>query len=107
MLDEFPITRLKIDRSFVRKMNDAPDVPVIRAILQLAKGFGLDVVAEGIETKDQLRRLRKKGCAEGQGYFFSPPVAPEAFAARFLTGSAPGLPSYSSSNQLRPGSMQR
>ncbi|WP_171070004.1 sensor domain-containing phosphodiesterase [Methylobacterium terricola] len=86
MLEEFPITRLKIDRSFVRKMNDAPDVPVIRAILQLAKGFGLDVVAEGIETEDQLRRLRRKGCAEGQGYFFSPPVDPETFAARFLSG---------------------
>ncbi len=108
MLDEFPITRLKIDRSFVRKMNDAPDVPVIRAILQLAKGFGLDVVAEGIETEDQLRRLRRKGCAEGQGYLFSPPVDPDTFAARFLVGSAAVASSlHSSSNQLRPGSMQR
>ncbi|AWN48597.1 bifunctional diguanylate cyclase/phosphodiesterase [Methylobacterium terrae] len=89
LLDEVPVTRLKIDRSFVRKMNDTPDVPVIRAILQLAEGFGLDVVAEGIETEDQLRRLRRKGCAEGQGYLFSPPVEPEAFAARFLPETVP------------------
>jgi diguanylate cyclase (GGDEF)-like protein/PAS domain S-box-containing protein len=88
MLEGFPITRLKIDRSFVRKMNDAPDVPVIRAILQLARSFGLDVVAEGIETQDQLRRLRRKGCAEGQGYLFGRPVAPEPFAERFLAGAA-------------------
>ncbi|KMO12405.1 putative bifunctional diguanylate cyclase/phosphodiesterase [Methylobacterium platani] len=89
LLDEVPVTRLKIDRSFVRKMNDAPEVPVIRAVLQLAKGFGLDVVAEGIETEDQLRRLRLKGCAEGQGYLFSPPVESEAFAARFLPETRP------------------
>lgn len=85
LLEDFPLTRLKIDRSFVQKMNDRPDVPVIRAILQLAKGFGLDVVAEGIETEDQMRRLLRKGCSEGQGYLFSRPVPAETFAARFLS----------------------
>ncbi|GEP00713.1 putative bifunctional diguanylate cyclase/phosphodiesterase [Methylobacterium haplocladii] len=84
MLEDFPLNRLKIDRSFVRKMNDAPDVPVIRAILQLAKSFGLDVIAEGIETEDQLRRLRKKGCAEGQGYLFSRPIPADEFQSTFI-----------------------
>lgn len=86
LLEEFPLTRLKIDRSFVRKMNDAPDVPVIRAILQLAKGFGLHVVAEGIETEDQLRRLRKKGCSEGQGYLFGRPMPADQFERSFIHG---------------------
>ncbi len=85
LLEDFPLTRLKIDRSFVQKMNDKPDVPVIRAILQLAKGFGLDVVAEGIETEDQMRRLHRKGCAEGQGYLFSRPVPAETFALQFIS----------------------
>lgn len=85
LLEDFPLTRLKIDRSFVQKMNDRPDVPVIRAILQLAKAFGLDVVAEGIETEDQMRRLHRKGCSEGQGYLFSRAVPGETFAARFLS----------------------
>ncbi len=88
LLEDFPLTRLKIDRSFVRKMNHAPDVPVIRAILQLAKGFGLKVVAEGIETSDQLRRLRRKGCEEGQGYLFSKPVPADAFESAFIRTNA-------------------
>ena len=88
LLEDFPLTRLKIDRSFVRKMNHAPDVPVIRAILQLAKGFGLKVVAEGIETEDQLRRLRRKGCEEGQGYLFSKPVPVDAFERAFIRTDA-------------------
>ena len=88
LLEDFPLTRLKIDRSFVQKMTDKPDVPVIRAILQLAEGFGLDVVAEGIETEDQMRRLRRKGCSEGQGYLFGRPVPSETFSEQFIS-SAP------------------
>ncbi|MFC6788967.1 putative bifunctional diguanylate cyclase/phosphodiesterase [Methylobacterium komagatae] len=88
LLEHCPLTRLKIDRSFVQKMNERPDVPVIRAILQLAKGFGLQVVAEGIETEDQMSRLARKGCAEGQGYLFSRPVPADVLATRFLSKDA-------------------
>lgn len=86
VLKDYPLTSLKIDRSFVREMNDVADVTIIRAILQLAKGFGLRVVAEGIETEEQLARLRKKGCTAGQGYLFSPPVPAEIFERDFIIG---------------------
>ena len=88
VLKDYPLTSLKIDRSFVREMSDGADVTIIRAILQLAKGFGLRVVAEGIETKEQLARLREKGCGEGQGYLFSPPVPADIFERDFVLGGA-------------------
>ncbi|KQT87149.1 GGDEF domain-containing phosphodiesterase [Aurantimonas sp. Leaf443] len=84
LLEDFPLTRVKIDRSFVQKLSKAPDVPVVRAILQLAAGFGLEVIAEGVETQDQLERLRLMGCAEGQGYLFGRPVPARDFADAWL-----------------------
>lgn len=84
VLKDYPLTRLKIDRSFVRQMTEVADVTIIRAILHLAKGFGLQVVAEGIETQDQLDRLVKKGCAEGQGYLFGKPMPADIFEALFI-----------------------
>lgn len=73
MLKRYPLTRLKIDQSFVRAMLDSPpDAAIIRAILHLGHSFGLDVIAEGVETWDQAERLRKKGCQIVQGYLYSP-----------------------------------
>lgn len=80
-LHSFPIDTLKIDQSFVKQMelnrdgkHDASSCNIIRAILTLAHNLGLDVIAEGIETPQQLAGLRELGCEFGQGYFFSMPV---------------------------------
>ncbi|BCW90770.1 hypothetical protein sos41_39450 [Alphaproteobacteria bacterium SO-S41] len=84
LLKRFPITRLKIDQTFVRTMCESPaDDAIIRAVLYLGESFGLDVIAEGIETEAQRAQLIKNGCTEGQGYLFGRPMAPEDFAAAF------------------------
>jgi diguanylate cyclase (GGDEF)-like protein len=78
-LKHLPIDTLKIDRAFVRDMaSDANDAAIVRAIAGVAKSLGLMLVAEGIESAEQLDCLRKLGCECGQGFFFSPSVSPEA-----------------------------
>ena len=73
-LHRFPINTLKIDRSFVTCMVDNNEnIEIVRTIVMLAQNLGMDVVAEGVETKEQLALLRKLGCENGQGYFFSRP----------------------------------
>src|SRR5438045_2718705 len=75
-LHRFPIDTLKIDRSFVTQMVDNNEnIEIVRTIVMLAQNLGMDVVAEGVETKEQLALLRKLGCENGQGYFFSRPVS--------------------------------
>jgi predicted signal transduction protein with EAL and GGDEF domain len=67
----FHLDKIKIDRSFVSRLNKSEDGQVIvRAILGLAKGFGLTSTAEGVEDAGQLAYLKANGCAEGQGYLF-------------------------------------
>ena len=73
-LHRFPIDTLKIDRSFVTRMADnAENVEIVRTIVMLAQVLGMDVVAEGVETKEQLKILRDLRCEYGQGYYFSRP----------------------------------
>ncbi|SFG59797.1 putative bifunctional diguanylate cyclase/phosphodiesterase [Methylobacterium gossipiicola] len=85
-LKRFPLTRLKIDRSFVRDvLNDRHDAQIIRAILLMAQSFGLDVIAEGIETEGQEAILREMGCHEGQGYLYGKALPPAALAALIRT----------------------
>ena len=73
-LHRFPIDTLKIDRSFVTRMVDnSENIEIVRTIVMLAQILGMDVVAEGVETKEQLALLRKLGCEHGQGYYFSRP----------------------------------
>ena len=75
LLKRFPLARLKIDRSFIRELcTNTEDAAVVNAILYLAKSFGLDVVAEGIETEEQARVLRMLGCQYGQGFLFAKPM---------------------------------
>ncbi len=74
-LHRFPLNYLKIDRSFVARMTTDNDNAIIRTISTLARNLGMEVIAEGIETDEQLEQLRKLGCEYGQGYLFSPPVA--------------------------------
>lgn len=75
-LHRFPIDTLKVNRSFVMRMVDNNEnIVIVRTILMLAQNLGMDVVAEGVETKEQLALLRKRVCENGQGYFFSRPVS--------------------------------
>ena len=74
-LHQFPFDILKIDRSFVARGQRAADHGVERAIIELGGAFGLQIIAEGIEHADQLARLKSLGCAFGQGYYFSRPLA--------------------------------
>ena len=84
-LHRFPIDTLKIDRSFVTRMANNPEnVEIVRTIIMLAQVLGMDVVAEGVETADQLRQLGELGCDYGQGYLFSRPVG-AGQAAELLT----------------------
>jgi EAL domain-containing protein (putative c-di-GMP-specific phosphodiesterase class I) len=77
-LRQLPFDTVKIDRSFVKEMGTSEDTSeIINTILQLARSLNMDVVAEGVETKDQLARLTAMGCSSGQGYYFSKPVDAE------------------------------
>ena len=76
-LQRFPIDTLKIDRSFVTQMmENEENLAIIRTIVALAQNLGMDVVAEGVETEDQLTLLRKLECENGQGFLFSTPLSP-------------------------------
>jgi diguanylate cyclase (GGDEF)-like protein/PAS domain S-box-containing protein len=81
-LHRFPIDILKIDRSFIMGMSNSDDdnskIEIIQTILALAENMGINVVAEGVETKDQLAKLKALKCKYGQGYFFSKPVDSQA-----------------------------
>jgi EAL domain-containing protein (putative c-di-GMP-specific phosphodiesterase class I) len=74
-LHRFPIDELKIDRSFVARMElDPRNAQLVQAIVGLARNLGVKVVAEGVETRDQLAALRALGCDFAQGFLFSEPV---------------------------------
>ena len=78
----FHLDKIKIDRSFVSRLDQSEDsLVIVRAILGLAKGFGLTTTAEGIEDVEQLARLKEIGCAEGQGYLFGKAVPAAEIAA--------------------------
>jgi diguanylate cyclase len=79
-LKRFPIDELKIDQSFVRDLTtDADDVDIVTTVIGMGKSLHIRVVAEGIETREQLEILREHGCVQGQGYYFSRPVPAEEF----------------------------
>jgi EAL domain-containing protein (putative c-di-GMP-specific phosphodiesterase class I) len=83
-LKRFEVERLKIDQSFVRRLTEDPhDEAIVRAISQMANSLGLMTVAEGVETEATLLRLQQLGCDRGQGYYWSPALAPDDFA-RFV-----------------------
>jgi len=83
-LKKFPIQTIKIDRSFVRDMTvDLYDVAIAKAVIALGQSLNMSVVAEGVETLEQLECLRQLGCEEMQGYLFSEPL-PDKDAIAFL-----------------------
>ena len=79
-LKRFPINTLKIDRSFVRDVIDDPDDAVITAaIVALARSLRMNVIAEGVETLEQLDYLKSLQCDEAQGFYFSKPLSATDF----------------------------
>lgn len=85
-LKRFAIDKLKIDQSFIRDIPASADsITIVSAIIAMAKEIGINVLAEGVETEEQLEFLRKKGCNYIQGYYFSKPVDVSAFTQLLLT----------------------
>lgn len=79
-LKKFDIDSIKIDRSFVQNIEfDSDNMVLCEAIIAMAHKLKLRVIAEGIETQEQLDLLKFAGCDFGQGYFFSKPISPEEF----------------------------
>jgi EAL domain-containing protein (putative c-di-GMP-specific phosphodiesterase class I) len=80
-LQKFPIDTLKIDQSFIRDLTTDPsDASIVNAVIGMGDSLHMTVVAEGIETREQLAFLRESHCPEGQGDFFSRPVAAGEFS---------------------------
>jgi diguanylate cyclase (GGDEF)-like protein len=85
-LHRFPSNTIKVDRSFVSRMGYASeDAHIVQTIIMLGHNLHMDIVAEGVETAEQLDRLRALHCEYGQGYFFSKPVTADAIAALLTT----------------------
>jgi len=83
-LTQFPVDTLKLDRSFIQNVvTDTDQAVIANAVIVMGKALKLRVVAEGVETLEQLAFLQAHGCDEGQGYYFSPPVTADRFA-KFL-----------------------
>jgi PAS domain S-box-containing protein len=81
-LHDFPIDTVKIDRSFVNRMGQNGDnVEIVKAIVMLAHSLGMNVIAEGVETPEQLSQLRVLGCEYGQGFLFAQPLPAQATEA--------------------------
>ncbi|WP_201860240.1 EAL domain-containing protein [Microvirga soli] len=79
-LRAFPFDKIKIDRSFIHAVHDNPQAAaIVRAVLGLGRGLGLPVIAEGVETSEELSFLGSEGCTEAQGYLFGRPAPIEEF----------------------------
>ena len=80
-IKHFPVDTLKVDRSFIRNIpQDAADKAITEAIIAMGNTLSLNVIAEGVETEDQMIFLDEHSCDEMQGYYFSKPIMPEQFA---------------------------
>jgi len=102
-LKRFPIDTLKIDQSFVRDITTDPDDAIIvSAMIGMGRNLKQRVIAEGIETPEQLAFLRAKHCGEGQGYYFGRPVGAEEYTKLLRTNiSEPSRSLYGRASILR------
>jgi diguanylate cyclase (GGDEF)-like protein/PAS domain S-box-containing protein len=92
-LKRFPFSELKIDRSFITDMHLEPDsASLVRSMISIGHNLGIKVIAEGVETAEQLGFLRRTGCDEMQGYYYSPPLPPPACLALLQGGAELHLP---------------
>jgi EAL domain-containing protein (putative c-di-GMP-specific phosphodiesterase class I) len=90
-LQRFPVDILKIDRAFVSRMDsDLETHEIVRIVVMLAHNLGLKVIAEGVETQEQMELLKHIGCEMAQGYLFSKPVPPEV-AEKLLYDQSSGV----------------
>jgi EAL domain-containing protein (putative c-di-GMP-specific phosphodiesterase class I) len=88
-IKQFPVDRVKIDQCFIRDLTTNPnDAAIIRAIMNLGHGLDLEIVAEGVETAEQLALLRAEGCDEVQGYYYARPMPAEDLIAFVSENSA-------------------
>jgi diguanylate cyclase (GGDEF)-like protein len=85
-LRKFPVDALKIDQSFVRQISSGDDTTIVTAVIGMARSLKLRVVAEGVETPEEVDFLRTHECDEAQGYYFSEPVPPQRFAGLLKAG---------------------
>jgi len=87
-IKDFPLKCVKIDRSFLRRVPaSTPDNNLVKAIIAMGHGLGLCVIAEGIETQEQLDFIRSHDCDMYQGYFFAKPLSAQDFEEKYLRGS--------------------
>jgi diguanylate cyclase len=101
-LRAFPFDRIKIDRSFIKSVHSNQQAAtIVRAVLGLGKGLGLPVIAEGVETNDELRFLQEESCDEVQGYLLGRPAAIDSF--RQYTHTAAALPQATSAKRAANG----
>jgi diguanylate cyclase (GGDEF)-like protein len=107
-LHRFPVNTLKVDRSFVARMGDhGENSEIVRTILTLASNLGMDVIAEGVETKGQLAQLKAMSCPYGQGYLFSAPVEAERAAALVGAPDAKALVAAADAEPSKPGESEQ
>jgi diguanylate cyclase (GGDEF)-like protein len=113
-LRRLPVDAIKIDREFVSRLGEGgKETAIVRSIVSLSRGLGIECVAEGVSTQDEVATLRVLGCSRAQGFFFARPA--QAQAARALVGrrwsvtrgSPPSVPSLAPDAPMLPGLLSR
>jgi EAL domain-containing protein (putative c-di-GMP-specific phosphodiesterase class I) len=105
-LTQFPIGTIKIDRSFIKEINtDHSKAAIVKAVISLAHSLEMNIIAEGVETEEQMAYLQKQGCNDMQGYLYSPPVPAEEMT-KFLANEKEGESICSNIKCISPGNIK-